>query len=129
MSPCRSGESPPAGGRVTAARGAWWWAGSVAGGPHFLEELVGLADGGRGRVDVVAVRADGLGGGGHLVGGAVVGGELGVYLDLRVGGQGLVAGGVVQVVELGQVGGVHLVLDDEGVGIGGGRTGDVAADV
>src|SRR5690242_9301016 len=59
-------------GRWPSARGVAV-AGSVTGGPHFLEELVGLADAGRGGVDVVAVRGDGLGGGGHLVGGAVVG--------------------------------------------------------
>src|SRR5207245_2297205 len=81
-----------------------------------------------GRVDVVTVRADGLGGGGNLVGRAVVGGDLGVHLDLRVGGQALAPGGVVQVVELGQVGGVHLVLEDEDIGVGGGRAGHVATD-
>ena len=70
----------------------------------------------------------GFGGGGHLAGGAVVGGDLGVHLDLGVGSQGLVAGGVEEVVELGQVGGVHLVLEDEDVGVGGGRPGHVAAD-
>src|SRR5579863_7110574 len=79
--------------------------------------------------DVEAIGVDRLGGGGHLLGGAVVGGQFGVHEHLRVGGQGLPAGTCEQRVVLGHVGGVHLVLEHIHVGRGGGRTGDVAVDV
>src|SRR5207248_4586177 len=102
---------------------------SVAGGPHQLEELVGLADGRSADRDVEAIGVDRLGGGGHLAGGAVVGGQFGVHDDLRVGGQGLLTGVAEQPVVFGRVGGVHLILDDDHVGRSGSRPGNVTADV
>src|SRR6202035_3478578 len=72
---------------------------------------------------------DRLGGGGHLTSAAVVGGQLGVRDDLRVGGQGLLAGIVEQRGVLGRVGGVHLILDDDHVRRRGSRPGNVTADV
>src|SRR5439155_1534588 len=104
-------------------------AGSVAGGLHGVEEGLGFAEGGCGGVDVDAVGVGGFGGGGHLAGGAVGGGHFGVGDDLRVGGLGLGAGGAVEVVELGRVGGVDLVLDHDHVGRACGGAGEVAAQV
>src|SRR5579859_809387 len=103
--------------------------GSVTGLLHQAQERLGLAQGVGGGADVDALGGGGLGGGGHLAGGAVAGGHLGVHGDRRVGRLRLEAGVAVEVVELGRVGGVHLVLDHEEVGGGGGRAGDVAAQV
>src|ERR1700748_3450800 len=99
--------------------------GSVAGDLHDVQEGLGLAKGRRGRVDVDAVGVGGLGGGGHLAGGAVGGGDFGVGDDGRVGGLRLGAGVAVEKVELGDVGRVDLVLDDDHVTSGRGGAGDV----
>src|SRR6266699_871696 len=124
----RTAESPVP-RSVAAGTGCCVGRGSVAGVLHDAEEGAGLAQGVGGGVDVDAVGVGGFGGGGHLGGGAVGGGDFGVGDDGGVGGLGLGAGGAVEVVEFGRVGGVDLVLDDDHVGGRGGGAGDVAAQV